>query len=78
MTSNATQHGPLANHCTELAWFKSSYSSQDNGNCIEIADARAHGGIAIRDSKNPTGPVLVVSIQAFADFVDARRDHQDR
>ncbi|MFJ4689305.1 DUF397 domain-containing protein [Streptomyces sp. NPDC088789] len=60
----------------EARWMKSSHSSQDNGNCIEVADVRAHGGIAIRDSKNPTGPVLMVSVNAFAHFIDARRAPQ--
>jgi hypothetical protein len=72
--SNDTPHAPLPDCRTALAWFKSSYSTQDNGNCIEVADARAHGGIAIRDSKNPSGPVLMVSPDAFAHFIEARRE----
>ncbi|MFD5553772.1 DUF397 domain-containing protein [Streptomyces sp. NPDC127068] len=78
MTSNSdTQHGPLADYSTEPDWFKSSYSTQDNGNCIEVADLRAHGCIAIRDSKTPTGPVLMVSFDAFTSFIDARREPND-
>jgi Domain of unknown function (DUF397) len=38
-----------------LRWRKSSYSSGQNGACVELA----HAG-AVRDSKNPTGPVLPV------------------
>ncbi|MER7047934.1 DUF397 domain-containing protein [Streptomyces jumonjinensis] len=75
MTSNTeTPHAPLTDCRTGLAWFKSSYSTQDNGNCIEVADVRAHGGIAIRDSKNPTGPMLMVSPDAFTRFIDARSE----
>ena len=41
------------------AWRKSSYSGGSTGNCVEVAEA--NGGIAIRDSKNPAGPVLFLS-----------------
>jgi hypothetical protein len=53
-------------NCVEiaLAWRKSSYSSA-NGQCVEVAYATAT--VAVRDSKNPTGPVL--SVAAFAAFV---------
>jgi hypothetical protein len=37
-----------------MGWRKSSYSSSNGGNCVEIAP---HLG-ALRDSKNPAGPVL--------------------
>ena len=36
-------------------WHKSDHS--DDGGCVEIAEA--DGVIGVRDSKNPTGPVLV-------------------
>ncbi|MEU8544130.1 DUF397 domain-containing protein [Streptomyces sp. NPDC048717] len=51
-------------------WFKSSYS--DNGGaCVEVAAnlVAASGVVPVRDSKNPTGPVLDVSAPAFALFV---------
>jgi hypothetical protein len=38
-----------------MRWRKSSYSSGQNGACVELA----HAG-AVRDSKNPTGPVLSI------------------
>ena len=43
-----------------LTWRKSSYSSGQGGNCVEVA-ALPDGGIAVRDSKNPGGDVLYVS-----------------
>ncbi|MEU0840473.1 DUF397 domain-containing protein [Streptomyces sp. NPDC005962] len=49
-------------------WRKSSYSS-DIGNCVEVAEMP--GRMAIRDSKNPDGPVLLLSPAAFGDFVSA-------
>jgi hypothetical protein len=36
-------------------WRKSSRSGQDTS-CVELA----HTGAAVRDSKNPTGPILTV------------------
>ncbi len=39
-------------------WKKSSYSG-NSGNCVEVADLGQ--AVAIRDSKDPEGPVLVVT-----------------
>lgn len=41
------------------AWRKSSYSGGSTGNCVEVATA--NGGIAVRDSQNPDGPVLLLT-----------------
>lgn len=41
-------------------WRKSSRSSGQNGACVELANLGA-----VRDSKNPTGPVLRVDLAAF-------------
>ncbi|MFF9404686.1 DUF397 domain-containing protein [Streptomyces anandii] len=50
-----------------LAWFKSSYSGTEGGQCVEIAaDA---GAVHIRDSKAVTGPVIRVSPTAWARFL---------
>jgi hypothetical protein len=47
---------------SDLTWRKSTYSggSDDDSNCVELA---AHG--AVRDSKNPTGPILSVDVTAL-------------
>jgi hypothetical protein len=37
-----------------LTWRKSSYSTSNGGNCIEVATAPC-SSIAVRDSKNPGG-----------------------
>lgn len=41
-------------------WRKSSRSSGQNGACVELANLGA-----VRDSKNPTGPMLRVDLAAF-------------
>ena len=38
-------------------WRKSSYSGSNGGDCVEVAD-NLSGVVAVRDSKNPGGPVL--------------------
>ncbi|MER6916577.1 DUF397 domain-containing protein [Streptomyces sp. NPDC000594] len=56
-----------------LRWFTSSYSS-NGGNCVEVAaDLAASGVVPVRDSKRPTGPVLMVSAAAFAGLVGLAR-----
>ncbi|MEU6012775.1 DUF397 domain-containing protein [Streptomyces sp. NPDC047515] len=54
----------------EPRWHKSSYSS-NGGDCIEVAAnlAALHGVVPVRDSKNPSGPVLNASAASFASFV---------
>ncbi len=47
---------------TEIRWRKSGRSGGDgNSNCVELA----HDMSAVRDSKNPGGPVLVVDVRAL-------------
>ncbi|MFG2221983.1 DUF397 domain-containing protein [Streptomyces sp. NPDC048644] len=56
-------------------WFKSSYSD-NGGQCIEIAAnlLAPHGVVPVRDSKNPSGPVLNVPAAAFSSFVTGIKD----
>ena len=53
-----------------VTWIKSSYSGNDAGNCIEIAPAHPET-VPVRDSKNPDGPVLLVTRYAWSAFVSA-------
>jgi hypothetical protein len=48
-------------------WRKSSKSSGGGAQCVEVAVIP--GSVAIRDSKNPQGPVHIVSPEAFRDLV---------
>ncbi|WP_069627112.1 DUF397 domain-containing protein [Streptomyces niveus] len=49
-------------------WRKSSYSNGDGGQCVEVADGYP-GVIPVRDSKAPSGPVLLLHPTAWRDFV---------
>jgi Domain of unknown function (DUF397) len=40
------------------------------GNCVEVADG-VSGLVPVRDSKNRTGPVLLIPASAWARFVGA-------
>ncbi|MCP2338622.1 DUF397 domain-containing protein [Actinomadura rupiterrae] len=44
---------------TNSRWRKSSHSGQ-NGNCVELANADR--SVAVRDSKAPSGPVIVLTL----------------
>lgn len=47
------------NSAPESAWFKSSYSNDSGGNCVEVADLiPTQTLVAVRDSKLPHGPAL--------------------
>ncbi|MBD0709973.1 MULTISPECIES: DUF397 domain-containing protein [unclassified Streptomyces] len=50
-----------------LAWFKSSYSGAEGGDCVEIAAAGT--SVHVRDSKDVVRPALRVSRDAWAGFV---------
>ncbi|MFE2842738.1 DUF397 domain-containing protein [Streptomyces scopuliridis] len=55
---------------SDAQWEKSSYSSQQGGECVEFARNLVHSGIVpVRDSKTPTGPVLLLTPAAWNDFV---------
>ncbi|TYB49552.1 DUF397 domain-containing protein [Actinomadura chibensis] len=48
---------------TNVVWRKASHSTSNGGNCVEIASLPQV--IAIRDSKDPNGPELVISSNDF-------------
>ncbi|MFE2375850.1 DUF397 domain-containing protein [Streptomyces sp. NPDC059398] len=51
----------------KLLWAKSSYSSGDGGQCVEVA--RADALVHVRDSKRAAGPVLTVAPAEWAAFL---------
>jgi len=56
---------------TGAAWRKSSYSGGASGNCVEVATTDRT--VAIRDSKDPTGPVLAFGPHVWKRFADRLR-----
>lgn len=53
---------------TDLHWFKSSYSGDQGGNCVEVATCPRT--IHVRDSKDLTVPALTVSPTSWTSFVE--------
>lgn len=51
-------------------WRKSSRSGSNGGNCVEVAD-NLPGLVAVRDSKDPAGPVLAFAPVAWSTFTTA-------
>lgn len=53
----------------EVEFRKSSFSGGQNGSCVEIAHATS--GFGIRDSKNTSGPVLMLDESQGEAFLSA-------
>ncbi|MEU6555034.1 DUF397 domain-containing protein [Streptomyces sp. NPDC046915] len=51
-----------------LTWVKSSYSSGEGGECVEVA--ATSGAVHVRDSKDTSRPALAVEPAAWAAFVE--------
>ena len=52
---------------TRVNWRKSTYRLS-NGNCVEVGTGQAL--VAIRDSRDPDGPVIDVSPRVWTDFTE--------
>ncbi|SEN46600.1 DUF397 domain-containing protein [Actinacidiphila rubida] len=61
--------GDSGGQCVEvaIAWRKSSYSGDNGGQCVEIATCP--GTVHVRDSKDPAGPALAFTPDAWSAFV---------
>ena len=58
---------------TGATWCKSSFSGGNGGACVEVAiipgAAEGNAGtVALRDSKDPSGPALVFTADAWRAF----------
>lgn len=55
-------------------WRKSSYSGDNGAACVEVTGG-VSGAIYMRDSKNPEGPVLAFSGDAWRVFLGRLKGH---
>ncbi|MER6814650.1 DUF397 domain-containing protein [Spirillospora sp. NPDC000708] len=55
-----------------MTWRKSSRSSEQGDNCIEIADFVK--AVALRDSKDPNGPKIIVSRSDFRHLAETLKN----
>ena len=49
-----------------MNWRKSSYSGDNSGNCVEVADKGNQ--VLVRDTKDLTGPMLWIAPDAWRMF----------
>ena len=61
----------LHNDLVFSGWRKSTRSGNGGGDCVEVAQGDT--AVAVRDSKNPTGPVLVFRSESWIDFITATK-----
>ncbi|GID91791.1 DUF397 domain-containing protein [Amorphoplanes digitatis] len=61
-----------AHHLNAAVWKKSSRSNGNGGNnCVEVAFLDTV--VAVRDSKNPTGPALIFNPSNWTEFVNSAK-----
>ncbi|MFG2054189.1 DUF397 domain-containing protein [Micromonospora sp. NPDC048930] len=60
---------------TGAIWRKSTRSGGNGGECVEVA-TNLPGIVAVRDSKDPGGPVLTFTPGSWAAFVSTARGGQ--
>ncbi|MET9759161.1 DUF397 domain-containing protein [Streptomyces sp. NPDC006372] len=61
----SVQHSKAA--VPEAAWIRSSYSTGNGGECVEVA--AAPGAVLVRDSKQPAAARLAFNPEAWSGFV---------
>jgi hypothetical protein len=68
----SSHSGSNGGNCVEVAegWRKSGHSGDNQGNCVELAGT-SDRIVAVRDSKDPDGPVLLVTPSALRAAVRA-------
>ena len=53
---------------SRLNWRKASYSGTNGGGCVEVA-RNLPRVVAVRDSKDPNGPVLTIESADWRHFI---------
>jgi hypothetical protein len=63
----------LTHHLNDAVWKKASRSNGNGGsNCVEVAFLDT--GVAVRDSKDRSGPALMFTSAEWTAFVDSAKD----
>jgi len=57
---------------SRAVWHKSTRSNGNGGACVEVA-RNLPAIVAVRDSKDPDGPALIVSRDEWASFITRLR-----
>ncbi len=57
---------------SRVVWRKASYSSSNGGACVEVGTAGL--AVAVRDSKDPAGPVLAFTPDEWKAFTRRVKD----
>ena len=60
---------------SRAVWHKSTFSNGNGGDCVEAA-RNLPGIVAVRDSKNPDRPALVVSDQAWSKLLQGIKQNE--
>jgi uncharacterized protein DUF397 len=77
----STKSGPWTDNCVEVdildasvtvGWFKSAHSGDANMGCVEVGKTDAV--VAVRDSKDPKGPVLRFDRGEWLAFIAGVKD----
>ncbi len=58
----------MDNPVTATGWRKSSYSTSNGGNCVEVAGRESR--VLVRDTQDRTGPVLRFAPGVWRRFAD--------
>ncbi|MFD0902092.1 DUF397 domain-containing protein [Actinomadura sediminis] len=56
---------------SKAEWRKATRSLNNGGECVELADVAGASAVAVRDSKDPDGPVLLVTRAALRTAVQS-------
>ncbi|MFJ3514757.1 DUF397 domain-containing protein [Streptomyces sp. NPDC090131] len=59
---------PSGESLSALTWVRSTYSTNDGPNCVEVA--HTPGTVLVRDSKRPEDTRLTLTPRAWIGFVD--------
>jgi Domain of unknown function (DUF397) len=60
----------MGHSLANVIWRKSSHSGSNGGDCVEVALLPEHS-LAVRDSKDPDGPVLTFTAAEWRMFTSA-------